>query len=109
MGSASFSVAASPPIMKTSSPFFAPQSPPVTGAAFGAGSGNLAREGGRNGTGVGVDGAALESGQRTLRAPENFFEGGWIADHGEKKIRGSGDFLRGFCEYGARRDEFIGT
>src|SRR5947199_6056205 len=33
MGSTSLSAPASPPIMKSSSPFFAPQSPPVTGAS----------------------------------------------------------------------------
>src|ERR1700687_1513726 len=33
MGSAAFSVSASPPTMKINSPFFAPQSPPVTGAS----------------------------------------------------------------------------
>src|SRR5258707_2548022 len=33
MGSTAFSVSASPPTMKISSPFFAPQSPPVTGAS----------------------------------------------------------------------------
>src|SRR5258708_22533324 len=33
MGSTAFSVSASPPTMKTTSPFLAPQSPPVTGAS----------------------------------------------------------------------------
>src|SRR4029077_8951517 len=33
MGSKAFTVSASPPTMKTNSPFFAPQSPPVTGAS----------------------------------------------------------------------------
>src|SRR3984893_9429115 len=33
MGSTAFSVSASPPTMNMSSPFFAPQSPPVTGAS----------------------------------------------------------------------------
>src|SRR4029077_4207388 len=33
MGSTAFNVSASPPTMKTNSPFFAPQSPPVTGAS----------------------------------------------------------------------------
>jgi len=63
---AASSVAASPPIMKTSSPFSAHQVPPVTGASEeansggGRGSGDFSGEGGRDSAGVNVDSALFE-------------------------------------------------
>src|SRR6202040_3378261 len=79
-----------------------------TRAALGTGCGNFARERRRDGAGVDVDAAALEGLHSTGGAPENFFEGGRIADHGEEKIGSGGNFLRGFGELGAGSDEFIG-
>src|SRR5882672_4692190 len=78
-------------------------------AAFGAGRSDFAGESGRDSAGVYVDGAALEGLHGTGRAPENFFEGGRIADHGEKEIGSGGNFLRGFGELGAGSDELIST
>src|SRR4029077_14842287 len=69
-------------------------------AAFGAGRGDFAGEGGRDGAGVNVNAAALEGLHGAGWAPENFFESGRIADHGEKKVGSGDDFLRGFCELG---------
>jgi len=51
--------------------------------------------------------AALESFDGAGGAPEDFFEGGRIADHGEKKVGRGGNLLWRFGELGAGGDEFI--
>ncbi len=80
-----------------------------THAVFGAGGGNFTGKGGRNCAGIDVGAAALERLHGAAGSPENFFEGGRIADHGEEKIGSGSDFLRGFGELGAGRDEFLGA
>jgi hypothetical protein len=80
-----------------------------TRAAFGAGRGDPAGEGGRDSARVHVDGAAFEGLHGAGGAPKDFFESGRIADHGEEEIGSGGNFLRGFGEPGAGSDEFIGA
>src|SRR5216683_6259455 len=76
MGSASFRVSASPPTMKISSPFLAPQSPPVTGAS-------------RKRTPRQIAAACGERGVRFVDAPVT--GGDWGAKKGELIFMVGGD------------------
>src|SRR5712664_3156173 len=75
-----------------------------THTAFYAGGGNFAGERRGNGAGIDVGAAALERLHGAAGSPEDFFEGGRIADHGDKKIGSGSTFLRRFGELGSGGD-----
>ena len=78
-------------------------------AALGARCSDFAGKRGRNSTRIDVNAATLETLHRATGTPQNFFDGGGIADHGEKKIGSRGDFLGRFGEPCVSGDEFVGA
>ncbi len=77
----------------------------------GRGSRDFSGEGGRDSAGVNVDGAFFErrEGGFVAAIPEDVFEGGRIADDGEKDVGSGGDFARRSGELCASGDERIGA
>src|SRR5713226_1416206 len=65
-----------------------------TSTTLAAGGGNLAGERRRNGAGIYVNAAALQRLHGAVRTPQHCFQRGGIADHGEEKVRISGDLVR---------------
>src|SRR5712692_4282427 len=65
-----------------------------TSTTLAAGGGDLAGEHRRNGAGVHVNAAALQRLHGAVRTPQHCFQRGRIADHGEEKVRISGDLVR---------------
>src|ERR1700730_16367304 len=80
-------------------------------AAFGAGDGNFAGKLRGNGAGVDVDAAGTEVGEDAFISltPQNGFKRRGIADNGEQKVAGSGNFAWIFRQFGAGGNEFIGA